>query len=310
MMIDTNQRASRAVFSFHDLIYSILLLIFTLKFFVFCNQLQALDVPTLKGRVNDYAAMLSPLTTQNLDSVLAEFESTDSTQIVVLTITSLEGESLEEYSIRVAETWEIGQEGHDNGALLLIAKADRQLRIEVGYGLEGRLTDATAGRIIRSVIIPALKTGHYDQAITNGVAAMIQAVRGEFEGTDSDQKEPSRSAGGLTPIFLFIFFSILTSQLGRISRLVGMLAGGILAPIFGVAAFSMAWPYFLLLIPIGFIFGYFISGFIHGTSGGGNYSQPSRGRWHGGGFGGGFGGGGGFSGGGGGFGGGGASGSW
>ena len=304
-MIDVNQRVSGIYFSFHRKIYPILLLVFTLIFFIFSKQLQALEVPTLRGRINDYAGMLSPVTTQNLEVVLTEFETTDSTQIVVLTIPSLEGESLEEYSIRVAETWEIGQKGHDNGAILLIAKADRQLRIEVGYGLEGRLTDATAGRIIRTIIVPELKAGRYDQAVTNGVAAMIQVVKGEFEATDTKEKEKSHSSGDSSAIFLFIFFSILTSQLGRLSRIVGMLAGGTLAPIFGVAAFSMTWPYFLLLIPIGFIFGYFVSGIIHGTSGGGSVSRPSRGHWPGGGFGGG-----GFSGGGGGFGGGGASGSW
>ena len=309
-MIDVNKRVSGTFFSFHRKKYLILLFVFTLTFFIFGEQLQALEVPSLGGRINDYAGMLSPVTTQNLESVLTEFENTDSTQIVVLTIPSLEGESLEEYSIRVAETWEIGQKGHDNGAILLIAKADRQLRIEVGYGLEGRLTDATAGRIIRTIIVPELKAGRYDQAVTNGVAAMIQVVRGEFKATDIEDKEKSRSSEGSSAIFLFIFFSILTSQLGRLSRIAGMLVGGILAPLFGMAAFSMTWPYFLLLIPIGLIFGYFVSGFIHGTSGGGSYSRPSRGRWSGGGFGGGFGGGGGFSGGGGGFGGGGASGSW
>ena len=309
-MIEVNQPVSGPFFSFHRKIFPILLLVCTLTLFVFGKPSQAFEVPTLKGRINDYAGMLSPVTTKTLESVLTEFETTDTTQIVVLTIPSLEGESIEEYSIRVAETWEIGQKGHDNGAILLIAKADRQLRIEVGYGLEGRLTDATAGRIIRTIIVPELKAGRYDQAVTNGVAAMIQVVRGEFKDADTEKNENSRSSGGSTAIFLFIFFSILTSQLGRLSRIVGMLVGGILAPIFGVAAFSMTWPYFLLLIPIGFIFGYFVSGFIHGTSGGGNYSRSSRGHWPGGGFGGGFGGGGGFSGGGGGFGGGGASGSW
>jgi uncharacterized protein len=309
-MIDVNQRVSGIFISFYRKIYPILLLVFILNLFIFIKQLRAVEVPTLSGRINDYAGMLSPVTTQNLEAVLTELETTDSTQIAVLTIPSLEGESIEEYAIRVAETWEIGQKGHDNGAILLIAKADRQLRIEVGYGLEGRLTDATAGRIIRTIIVPELKAGRYDQAVTNGVAAMIQVVRGEFNATDTEKKEKSRASGGSNAIFLFIFFSILTSQLGRLSRMVGMLVGGILAPIFGVAAFSMTWPFFLLLIPIGFIFGYFVSGLIHGTSGGGSYSRSSRRHWPGGGFGAGFGGGGGFSGGGGGFGGGGASGSW
>ena len=95
----------------------------------------ALTVPSLKGRVNDYAQMLSPAAVQHIDRVLQDLETSDSTQIVVLTIPSLEGDSLEDFSIRVAEQWRIGQKNLDNGAILLIAKAERKLRIEVGYGL-------------------------------------------------------------------------------------------------------------------------------------------------------------------------------
>ena len=94
----------------------------------------ALTVPSLKGRVNDYAQMLSPAAVQHIDRVLQDLETSDSTQIVVLTIPSLEGDSLEDFSIRVAEQWRIGQKNLDNGAILLIAKAERKLRIEVGYG--------------------------------------------------------------------------------------------------------------------------------------------------------------------------------
>ena len=99
---------------------------------------QALEVPKLMGRVNDYANLLSPATITQLDSILKDLETTDSTQIIVLTITSLKGDSLEGFSMRSAETYKIGQAGLDNGALLLIAKDERKLRIEVGYGLEVR----------------------------------------------------------------------------------------------------------------------------------------------------------------------------
>ena len=122
----------------------------------------ALDVPALQGRVNDYAGMLAPATERHLDAALQDLERSDSTQIVVLTIASLEGDSLEDFSIRVAEQWRIGHKGLDNGAILLIAKADRKLRIEVGYGLEGRLTDLMAGRIIANVIVPYFKNGQID----------------------------------------------------------------------------------------------------------------------------------------------------
>ena len=119
----------------------------------------ALDVPHATGYVNDRAGLLSPSTRLKLEHFLEKFEKSDSTQIAVLTIPSLEGESLEEYSLKVAEQWGIGQKGKDNGALLLIAKAERKVRIEVGYGLEGRLTDLLAGRIIDYEITPRFKQG-------------------------------------------------------------------------------------------------------------------------------------------------------
>ncbi len=97
----------------------------------------ALDVPPLKAHVNDYAHILSPAAVQEIEAELTAFESSDSTQIAVLTIPSLEGENIEEYSIKVAEAWKIGQKGKDNGAILLVSKGDRKIRIEVGRGLEG-----------------------------------------------------------------------------------------------------------------------------------------------------------------------------
>ena len=97
---------------------------------------RCLEVPSLKGRVNDYANMISPQVRSRLENELRNFEKTDSTQIVVLTVNSLEGDSLEDFSIRVAEAWKIGQKGKDNGAILLVAKNDRKTRIEVGRGLK------------------------------------------------------------------------------------------------------------------------------------------------------------------------------
>ena len=122
----------------------------------------ALDPPPLHGRVNDLAGMIGPAAKQQLNAVLADLERTDSTQIAVLTVPSLEGDSLEDFSIRVAEAWKIGQKGKDNGALLVVSKADRKIRIEVGYGLEGRLTDILAGQIIDNVITPRFKAGDMD----------------------------------------------------------------------------------------------------------------------------------------------------
>jgi uncharacterized protein len=164
----------------------------------------ALDIPQLIGHVNDRAGILSAPTELRLEQALSEFERSDSTQIVVLTIPSLEGESLEEYAIRVAQTWGIGQKGKDNGALLLVARDDHQVRIEVGYGLEGRLTDLLSGRIVDYDIVPRFKAGDFDGGVTAGVVAMIEAVRGEYQGTGTTtQKKRRHPLGWLALLFFF-----------------------------------------------------------------------------------------------------------
>jgi len=266
----------------------------------------ALEVPRLQGRVNDYADMLSPSTEQQLDAALKEFERTDSTQIVVLTIASLEGESLEEFSIKVAEKWKIGQKGLDNGAILLISKNDRKLRIEVGYGLEGKMTDLMAGRIIRDVITPYFRSGQYDQGVIEGVQAMIRLTRGEF------QSSPQAHSGKGGPDYrgflsMSLVFLFLINVLARVRRSLGALAGGLLFPIIASGFFHLGWTWALLSIPIGILVGLFLSLF-GGPTSFGHRRGRGGGMWMGGfGGGGGFGG---FSGGGGGFGGGGASGRW
>lgn len=266
-----------------------------------------LDVPWLKGRVNDYAGMLSSATIQSLESELKGFEQTDSTQIVVLTVPSLEGEAIEDFSIRVAEAWKIGHKGSDNGAILVIAQKDRKMRIEVGYGLEGRLTDLVSGQIIRNIIAPEFKAGDYNKGVLDGIDAMIATVRGEYKQvarrhSSTGAKNPSQV---LIPMIVFLF---LIARLGRIRRLVGSIAGGILLPVFGLMFFPGGLMLLLALIPLGFFAGFILSvlGSAMGTGGAG---YRGVGYWGGGGgfSSGGFGG---FSGGGGGFGGGGASGGW
>jgi uncharacterized protein len=158
------------------------------------TPLAALEVPALKGHVNDYANLLSRETVAALEARLAEFEKAESTQIVILTIPSLQGEVLEEYSIKVAGRWKIGQKKLDNGVILLISKNDRKMRIEVGYGLEGRLTDLLAGRIIDNDIRPFFKEGKYDAGVSSGVNAIVQAVRGEYRGM---KPEPAEKPGFL-----------------------------------------------------------------------------------------------------------------
>ena len=161
-----------------------ILVILTLFCILSTPHLLALDVPPLKGRVNDYAGMLSSYAKQQLDGILRDLEKNDSTQIVVLIIPSLDGEVLEEFSIKVVDQWKIGQKGLDNGAVLLITKKERKIRIEVGYGLEGSLTDLMAGRIIRNVLVPQFRAGNFDQGVLDGVQAMIGVVRGEYQAPE------------------------------------------------------------------------------------------------------------------------------
>lgn len=163
----------------------------------------AVEVPRISGHVNDYAGLLRPDTVLKLERYLAEFERSDSTQLVVLTIASLDGAVLEEYALKVAEHWGIGQKGKDNGALLLIARDERKIRIEVGYGLEGQLTDLLAGRIIDLEISPRLRAGDFDGGVVAGVVAMAEAVRGDYQGTGGGGKaQPNR--WGLLLLLLFL----------------------------------------------------------------------------------------------------------
>ena len=275
----------------------------------------ALDVPPLKGRVNDYANVISPRVRTQLENELKNFELSDSTQIVILTINSLEGDSLEDFSIRVAEAWKIGQKGKDNGAILLVSKNDRRTRIEVGRGLEGKLTDLVSGRIVQFVINPQFKRGDFDAGFQAGIRAMIDVTRGEFNA----DKAPLRPTGkrGLAWIpSLLIFGAIFLLILGRISRFFGAGAGFIGFGALGLISGSSLVTVILLAI-LGLVLGIFLPFLFGGRSGGGGFGPG--GFWTGSDFGSGgdsFGGGGDFGGGdslgggGGDFGGGGASGDW
>ena len=210
--------------------------VLALLLFVGAGNLAALEVPTLKGHVNDYAGMLSASSRRQLETVLTTFEQQESTQIVLLTVPSLEGDALENFSIRVAETWKIGQSGSDNGAILLISKKDRKIRIEVGYGLEGSLTDLKAGRIIRNVIAPRFKMGQFDQGILEGISAMMGTVKGEYEATDTAKKSSGKGQG--IPFMVIALFFLLNG-LGRANRGMGAVVGGILFPIAGLLFFGL-----------------------------------------------------------------------
>jgi len=260
----------------------------------------ALEVPPLRGRVNDYANMIPAGAESRIDAVAAQLESSDSTQIVVLTVPSLEGEDLEDFSIRVAETWGIGQEENDNGVLLLVAQSERRIRIEVGYGLEGVFTDLQAGRIIDNEISPYFKAGQFGEGLVRGTEAIADTVRGEYEAGEQTAAKPRISSrAGLVPFFiLFMIISVIGSR----KRIIGGIAGALLFPLVAFFALPLALPLLLLFIPLGFGAGMLLPGIFLMSAA----RRGRGGRFYGGG---GFGGGG-FSGGGGGFGGGGASGGW
>jgi len=139
----------------------------------------ARDVPFLTGRVNDTAGMLPVETRERVEVKLAELEKSTGSQVAVLTIASLEGEPLEEYSLKVAQTWKLGRKGVDDGAILLVARDDRKMRIEVGYGLEAKLTDIACKRILDDVVRPAFRDGDFGRGVESGVDAMIGTIQGK-----------------------------------------------------------------------------------------------------------------------------------
>lgn len=145
------------------------------------GEVRAQDVPALSGRVVDTAGILSPTTEAALTARLAALEDSTMAQVAVLTVPSLDGAVLEEYATEVFRAWGLGQADRDNGVLLLIAHADRQLRIEVGYGVEGDLTDARAGAIIRDEIVPRFRDGDVDAGVIAGVDAIVGSLDGTYQ---------------------------------------------------------------------------------------------------------------------------------
>jgi uncharacterized protein len=234
----------------------------------------ALEFPALTGRVVDGAGILSADTEQDLTRLLEGYERARRTQIVVATVADLGGADIETYGYQLGRQWGIGQRGENSGVILLIAPAERAVRIEVGYGLEGELTDALASVIVNERILPAFRTGQFDRGVRDGVAGIIAALGGEYPVA---AREPRRDIRTSIPVGVFWLFMILI--------LVGGLGRGRRGRRIARAA---AWG-----IVLGSRGGRRGGGFGRGGSGGG----------------GGFGGGG-FKGGGGSFGGGGASGRW
>ena len=267
-------------------------------------------IPSLERRVTDSADVLSAAQEAALEEKLAAFEARKGAQIAVLAVASTAPEEIEQYSIRVVEAWKLGRKGVDDGALLIVAVDDKRLRIEVGRGLEGVLTDLTSNRIIQETITPLFRGGDYAGGINAGVDRMISVVDGEPLPEPEQQWQGGKEGGlenilGLIFVLAIVLSAILRKILGRI--LGAVTTGGVLGAL-GL----------LVTGAIGMAFLAGVVGFVVALAGGvptGRFaSHGRRGRWDGGFGGGGFGGGGfgggGFGGLGGGFGGGGASGRW
>jgi uncharacterized protein len=271
-------------------------------------------VPPLSGRVVDQTGTLTSGDIASLTQTLKEFEARKGSQIAVLIVPTTDQETIEQFSIRVAEAWKIGRKKIDDGALLVIAKNDRHLRIEVGYGLEGPLTDATAKRIIDEEITPRFKTGDFAGGVSAGINRMIRVIDGEK--LPAPEPEHWRSPGLFNTIdpfnpfvivFVLVAGGILRATLGR---LLGSVATG------GFVGF-LAWLFVgsiaasIIVGIIAFIFALLADIVPTGSGRGRSWSTGSSGgSWSGGGSSSSSSDSGGFSGGGGSFGGGGASGSW
>ncbi len=275
-------------------------------------SVSALDVPPVTGRVVDLAHILPNSTVELLTTQLAAHEGQSSNQVAVLIVPSLGGEPLEEFSHRVATTWKLGQQGTDNGALLLMAIQERKVRIEVGYGLEGVLTDARSAQIIRNEIVPRFRAGDMPGGVTAGINAILKTIEGTYQA--SEKAAPRHESDVIEQVVVAVVVGLLVGLVFmNIHRFIGPVVGAGLSTLLApwlVPALMASGITLLLLLAIG------------ASGAGGRRSRSSGsddwmwyssrgGGWGGGSLGGGGGfGGGGFSGGGGSFGGGGASGSW
>ena len=155
------------------------------------------DIPYLTGRVNDNAQILSEATRNSLSEKLKEHEIRTTNQVVILTVPSLENESIEDYAYKVFNEWKLGQKDKDNGILIVVVPDERRMRIEVGYGLEGTLPDILAGRIIQNIMAPRFREGDFDTGITEGVNAVITIL----EGADPTMVDGLAETSGSTETF-------------------------------------------------------------------------------------------------------------
>lgn len=205
---------------------------------------RAADIPYLTGRVVDEAEILAPAVQARLTAALKAHEQRTSNQIAVLTVPTIQGASIEEYAVAVFEQWKLGQKGKDNGVLVVVAPNDRRMRIEVGYGLEGTLTDLAASRIIRNIMTPQFKAGDFGRGIEDGVGAIVDLLEGRAEpkpATSPSPKSDDAVASGLQvpdlPLTERILFGAFIFGIIGLFTIIGVLTPG------------MGWFLYLFLIP-------------------------------------------------------------
>jgi uncharacterized protein len=258
-------------------------------------------VPPLTSHVTDLTQTLTPEQRANLDERLTAFEAQKGSQIAVLIVPTTQPEDIAQYSIRVVDVWKLGRKKVDDGVLLLVARNDRKLRIEVGYGLEGALPDITAKRIVADDIAPHFRQGDYYGGIDAGVNRIMAVIQGEPLPAPQSKPSPDNTPSPLENYFPFLLFGAIVA--GFILRnMLGTFPGALVnGGIVGIAVMLLGGGLFFAALLGVMAFGLALAGVGFWGGGFGGY---------GGGYGGGLGGGGGFSGGGGGFGGGGASGDW
>ena len=222
--------------------------IFAIAMFVAATHVLAADVPYLTGRVVDDAEILSPPARDRIAGLLKAHDEKTSNQIAVLTLPTLDGESVEGYATRVFEAWKLGQKGKDNGVLVVVVPKDRKMRIEVGYGLEGTLPDVAAARIIRNVMTPAFKAGDYDKGVGDGVAAIVATLEGRGDAAGAvNLADTETSSGGSKSSF-----ELKGPELPWYMRiLLGCFIFGIIGifTVVGIATPGVGWFLYVFLIP-------------------------------------------------------------
>lgn len=205
---------------------------------------QAFSVPAYEGPVNDFAQVLPDSFEQELETKLIAYaQTTNSAEIAVVTIESLSGEPIEDVALQIFDSWKIGKASSDSGVLLLLALQDREVRIQTGYGIEGAVPDAVAGRIIRDTMTPLLREGKYAEAVDTGVLAIQQAVAGEFPGAVRSAPELIESQLEdwlpVIPFMLFIGAGLLSYAAAFLGRTTSWWLGGVIGAVLGALLLGM-----------------------------------------------------------------------